>query len=90
MGGLLHSTPVTVSQATNALAFAMFADNAIRRTEERTSGRPHLTRRLAGDAGGRPGGGLANDMWMFLEICWQQNPSKRPSMGEREEMATIC
>lgn len=80
--------PVTESKPADVFAFAMFAvevftgkapfhglqpvmvAEAIRRGE-----RPRVPRN-AQEAG------LTSEIWKLLESCWQQDPKKRPMMGE--------
>lgn len=76
------------SKAADVFAFAMFAvdvftgeipfeeqkNKAVVLRIPRGSG-PEIPRNAQGV-------GLTSEMWRLLENCWQQNPSKRPTMEE--------
>jgi len=80
--------PATESKAADVFAFSMFA------VEVFTGKIPFEDETQATSAlrilrGGRPEMpenaltvGLTGEMWQFFEICWQQNPEKRPTMAE--------
>ena len=80
--------PVMESKAADVFAFAMFSvevfTGKIPFGEQKNEA---VVVRIS--QGGRPEMpenaqevGLTSDMWVLLESCWQQNPNKRPSMGE--------
>jgi len=80
--------PVVESKAADVFAFGMVAYEAFAGKipfEDETQAISAL-RTLRG---GRPempknahAVGLTGEMWKFLESCWQQDPEKRPTMGE--------
>jgi hypothetical protein len=83
-----NDKPAMESKAGDVFAFGMFAVEVF-------TGRIPFQEQMNEEAmlrisqGGRPQMpenahevGLTNDMWVLLESCWQQNPRKRPSMGE--------
>ena len=83
-----NAAPATESKAADVFAFAMFAvevftgkilleeqknEAAVLRISRR--GGPEIPRNAQGV-------GLTGEMWGLFENCWQQNPSKRPTMEE--------
>lgn len=86
-----NAAPMMESKAADVFAFGMFAVEVFTGKipfEEQKYGAVAL--RIS--RGGEPevprsaqGVGLTSEMWGLLENCWQQNPSKRPTMEEVAE-----
>ena len=82
------SQPVMESKAADVFAFAMLAvevfTGKIPFGEQKNEA--VVVRISQGGRPEMPGNaqevGLTSDMWTLLENCWDQNPNRRPSMGE--------
>lgn len=83
-----NGTPITETKPGDVFSFAMLAvevfTGRVPFAEERNES---VARRVSdGDRPKMPGdarqAGLTNEMWKFLESCWQQDPNKRPTIEE--------